>query len=288
MGTFFYGIKTFMKRAKVFQSLATILVILILFCGCIYLIQDKMIYFPRSYDNTVSGLFHPPLLEIKYTTSEGKQTVFYIPPSKKTGKVSTIWLLFGGNASLALFWRDFVDYYPGNKDTGFLLIDYPGYGKCEGNPSPDTILESTSKALEELLKKIKLERHDLKISLLGHSLGAAAALLLAAKNNINQIILISPFTSMRDMAKRVVGPLHFLLRDNYDNIAHLEALIKSEKSVNITIFHGSRDEVIPVEMSRILAKKFSQKIKYYEIKGANHNSIINHIQDKIYDVMLMK
>jgi len=60
------------------------------------------------------------------------------------------------------------------------------------------------------------------VSLLGHSLGAAAALQAGAVIPARQILLIAPFTSMRAMAKRSVGvPLAYLLRHDFDNEARL-------------------------------------------------------------------
>jgi hypothetical protein len=36
--------------------------------------------------------------------------------------------------------------------TAFLLVDYPGYGICQGKPNPRTILENAEGALQTLLE----------------------------------------------------------------------------------------------------------------------------------------
>ncbi|GIR89976.1 MAG: hypothetical protein CM15mP88_3450 [Pseudomonadota bacterium] len=63
-------------------------------------------------------------------------------------------------------------------DLGFLLIDYPGFGECEGSASPESILAS-SKAAWEHWQELYANQRTPQIGILGHSLGAAAALQLA-------------------------------------------------------------------------------------------------------------
>jgi hypothetical protein len=42
-----------------------------------------------------------------------------------------LWVAFCGNGSLALDWTTILAGYP-NANDAFLLVDYPGYGKCTG------------------------------------------------------------------------------------------------------------------------------------------------------------
>ncbi|MEN8142849.1 MAG: hypothetical protein ABFQ82_04555, partial [Thermodesulfobacteriota bacterium] len=115
--------------------------------------QHKMIYYPRPYP---SGLKLPAgVIALEYTTGQGSQTAFYRPPlGGENGSVTSLWLVFGGNASLALGWTDFLADFP-DRGAGFLLIDYPGYGRSRGRASPESILESTEKALAALVDRIK-------------------------------------------------------------------------------------------------------------------------------------
>lgn len=250
--------------------------------------QHSMIYHPRHYGPKDAISIPQHGQELDFRTSQGEQEAFYIPPKNSAlGVPKRIWVMFGGNASLALDWRGFLATAP-NPDDGFLLVDYPGYGACEGSASPETIGESADRALEETGRKLGLDRETLnrKLNVIGHSLGCGIALNFCAEHAVGKVILIAPFTSLRDMAGRTVGfPLCYLLRHNFDNRARLAGLAGLQHPPAVFLFHGTNDEVIPVAMGRELASLFPSMITYREIAGTGHNTILLDAQSKIYEVM---
>ena len=73
--------------------------------------------------------------EIFYTLPFGKQTAFYIPARNNEQLPSRLFgIAFSGNGSLPLDWTTILADYP-NPNDAFLLLDYPGYGKCQGYAS---------------------------------------------------------------------------------------------------------------------------------------------------------
>jgi pimeloyl-ACP methyl ester carboxylesterase len=251
----------------------------------IYIFQSSLIYHPRRY-SPVELSFAAE--EIAYRTGEGKQVAFYVAPrDSTTGLPDRLWMLFGGNATLALDWGDFVSRHP-DEHAGFLLMDYPGFGKCEGKASPRSILESSRRALESLYAHLQIPVRDSMptLNMLGHSLGAAAALQLAPHHDVARLILLAPFTSLRAMARRAVGgPLARLLRHDFDNADRLRAIASQSAPPVVIIIHGRRDEVIPVEMGRRLAKEFPSLVQYREAPGADHNSLLIHHEADVYRAM---
>jgi pimeloyl-ACP methyl ester carboxylesterase len=250
--------------------------------------QHSMIYHPRRYEPGETTTLPLHAMELDYRTSQGRQAAFFVPP--KNGMLRTpqrIWVMFGGNASLALGWGHFLATAPGQND-GYLLVDYPGYGACDGSASPATIEESADKALNELGLKLVLDHAavEQKLNVIGHSLGCGVALNFCAGHNIRKLILIAPFTSLRDMAGRTVGfPLCYLLLHNFDNRARLAGLAARQNPPSVFLFHGSEDEVIPVAMGRELAAMFPRMITFREVAGAAHNTIIGIAQPEIYEAM---
>ncbi len=252
--------------------------IFLLFCGAIvlllYAFQHSLIYRARSYS---AADLPAGVEEIRYHTTEGEQVAFFVPPREPApGPPGRLWLAFGGNASLALEWMDFVSRYPDQR-AGFLLVDYPGFGKCEGKASPQSIRESSEKLLEHFHARLISRGADRlpPLHLLGHSLGAAAALQIAARRHVSRLVLLAPFTTMRAMARKAVGdPLARLLKHDYDNVARLKEIVASPSPPLVVIIHGGRDEVIPVEMGRRLATEFPSLIRYVELAGADHNSLL--------------
>jgi pimeloyl-ACP methyl ester carboxylesterase len=251
----------------------------------LYIFQHSLIYHPRRYSPVELS---SAAEEIEYHTGEGKQVAFYVAPrDSTTGLPDRLWLVFGGNATLALDWRDFVFRHPDER-SGFLLIDYPGFGKCEGRASPKSILESSGQALESLYAHLQVPIRDSMpaINMLGHSLGAAAALQLAPHHDVSRMVLLAPFTSLRAMARRAVGgPLARLLRHDFENADRLREIASGSSPPDIIIIHGRRDEVIPVEMGRRLAKEFPALIQYREAPGADHNSLLILHEADVYRAM---
>jgi len=251
------------------------------------LLQHRMIYFPRKYDSIYLSDIKK-VISLSYQTSQGKQTAFYVPPYLYESP-EIIWILFSGNASLAMDWYDMVERFSARR-IGFLLIDYPGYGFCSGKASPNTILETSQIAFQALCEHIgKTKMQQIKIGLMGHSLGAATCLQFATHlDNIHHIILVSPFTSMIEMAKRVVGiPLCYILRHRYDNVNQLTQLKKKHTQLHVTLFHGTIDDVISVDMGRTIHDLFPQMIQYHESVMCDHNSILSTIEPSVFNIWRM-
>lgn len=253
----------------------------------LFLLQRKMIYFPRKYDFDVGASLPKGAREIEFQTSAGKQVCFYLPPKAGVDKTpSHLWILFGGNASLALDWLDFANRFP-ERSHAFLLLDYPGYGLCKGSPSLATIAESAEKAFEEWKKSAGKEHAKIKIGALGHSLGAATALIFAANHNeVSTIILAAPFTSLLDMARLRVGALlsHMLL-ERYDNRARLNEIATRQTPPVIHIFHGKEDTVVPFAMGYELAQRHKEMITFHEYKDTYHGSILTEGEKSIWKIM---
>jgi hypothetical protein len=254
----------------------------------VFLAQRSLIYYPRRYFSDDAAVARMGLVLIHYQTGEGRQTAFFLPQRRSPSSLpSSLWILFGGNGSLALDWLEFAGRYP-DDSAAFLLIDYPGYGMCEGKPSPAAIRESSLSAIEQLPRSLGVDASALRgrLCALGHSLGAAAALQFAAEREVRKIVLISPFASMLDMARRSVGtPLCYLLVHHFDNEARLGEILSHSPSPSVAIFHGSGDPVIPVEMGRALAQRHPGLISYREIARGDHNGIIALGEEAIFAEM---
>lgn len=260
-----------------------ILTPMIFLLGC----QSKLIYHPNAYQ---AG--HETMLKeangtrIRFSTSQGAQTAFYIPPHSQTkGLPRNIWLCFGGNAALALDWLPLIELW--NDDFGYLLVDYPGYGDCAGDPTPANIRENSQAAFAALAKQLGTTASDLRplSAFMGQSLGCAAALMAAEDLDVRRGVLASPFTSMTDMGRIILGwPLCHLNRHRFDNRRTLNQ-ISSRPGARLVIFHGTDDEVIPVRMGMELAAAHPQVVTFREIPGAHHNDLLGRFPDRIGNAM---
>lgn len=264
---------------RIFRVIFLLLLIpVLLLLGC----QSRIIYYPQpNHEGLQKTLARQKGERIEYATSQGKQVAFYIPPhSGAPGVPDTIWICFAGNGSLALHWLSMPREW--DASFGYLLVDYPGYGDCQGSPNPSSIRESSKAAVTALATHLKLEPQTLqpKLAVLAHSIGCAAGLMAAQDQQVKRIVLVAPFTTMTEMGRRVLGwPLCYLNLHRFDNRRHLAAVVK--QGAKVVIFHGTADEIIPVSMGRELAAAHPDAVTLHEEEGQDHNFIIGNCSNKI-------
>ncbi len=262
---------------------AAVIAVLVV-AAIMFSLQDHLLWHPRPYLPVEVDSLPRPLEELAFRTAEGNQTAFYAPPLDRRPFPSELWILFAGNGSLALDW---VALTSNDTDQGraFLLIDYPGYGLCEGHPSPWSIARNVDGAMASLASRLgQPNQAVLKTALaargplgvIGHSMGAATALAFAASApEVSRIVLVSPFTSLRAMARRTVGwPLCWLLRGNFDNLARLDDISRWAKRPRVLILHGDCDTLIPLDMGRMLAAAHPGFTRFECVHGASHDNIV--------------
>lgn len=239
--------------------------------------ETPFLYRPRKYSQEVERSLPAHVVRLDFQTSSGRQCVFYLPPATHPqGCPPRLWVLFGGNASLALDWLRWETTRAPDPGAGYLLIEYPGYGFCEGAPSASTILEASEGALRALARHTGADVARLvrNLGVLGHSLGCATALQFAVRHPVRKVILLAPFTSIREMALKYAGFWGILLVNNqFDNTARLTELAARRSPPDVLIVHGAADRVIPVEMGRKLAAKAAAIVRYREVPEGNHLNI---------------
>lgn len=240
--------------------------------GC----QGRMIHPAQRYTAGKAGVvasLPPQIQPVVYHTSEGDQTSFSFVPRGPVPE--RLWLVCNGNASCALAWSGMLSEY-GDPHAGYLLFDYPGYGVNEGSASPFAVQEAAVAAVEAWRLHLQLSRPELdrRMGVLGHSLGAAAALQYAAVHSVRRIIVAAPFTSMVDMGHHLLfWPCGYLIWHRYDNVAQLAEIARQVPRPSIIILHGAADTVIPPDMSAKLAQSWPEWVHRRVIAEQTHNDI---------------
>ncbi|CAN5485486.1 hypothetical protein BH09SUM1_BH09SUM1_23310 [soil metagenome] len=254
-------------------------------CGALVATQNGVIYFPRAYDVALAGL-GKQFVPLTFRTKQGAQTAFYIPPAEGE-RPDRLWVLFNGNGSQALDWEDFVQRFP-DPHAGFLLYDYPGYGYCEGTPSPGSVKEGSDGALAALGEKLNVGVAELEshMGVVGHSIGAGFGLEFAARHPVERVVIISPFTSLDDMARRKVGWLFsWVLMTHLDNRARLNELAARSHAPRVLLIHGTNDQIVPVAMGRELAAAHPDMITFVEVPKGDHSGIVFSSRSRSWQAM---
>ena len=151
---------------------------------------------------------------------------------------------------------------------GFFAVEYPGYGLARAYaPSEATLYSDCEAALWHLHNGLSVPME--RVVLQGQSLGSGVATEMAKRGHGARLILISPFTSVPDMAAHVVPllPVRWLIRDQFDNASKA-----SELTLPVLVVHGTEDELIPIAMGKELAKLFPNADSYW-VRGGHHNDL---------------
>ena len=259
-----------------------------------YLIQDRMIFHPRPYPaGYVADARSRGAVTVAYKAGGLAMTAYYVPPAdgsrpETTGTAAIpvprrLWLVFGGNGSLALHFQHLAATCP-DRSAGFLLVEYPGYGDCPGSPSVAGTRLAANGAAAALARRMGFDStaalaKSTTFGAAGHSLGAAVALRFADDHpETTRLTLLAPFTRLSDMVRRVAGPgVSLLLKRDFDNIARLRELSKRTAHPAIAIVHGARDTLIPATMSRTMAAEFGNMVTLAELPDADHQTVVDSL-----------
>lgn len=261
-------LKKLLKRMSQFLCLA-VLVLAVLLVSC----QHRLIYFPRPYSHGEVAAWKERASHevLTFKTSAGEQRMFL---QQGSAKPERLWLVCGGNGTLALEWSNWLAQN-GPAGDAYLLLEIPGYGDCQGKANPAKVRETIAAAVPMAMDKLdwSMEKDRQRLRFFGHSLGCAVVLMAADEYQVRKGVLISPFTSTMDMSRRVTGlPLGFLVTHRYNNTARLKSLACFD-DLQVEIFHGTDDEVIPHRMAHELAAIKAGAIEVHEVPGGHHNDV---------------
>jgi uncharacterized protein len=262
---------------------ASLLLVVLILAALLILFQRRFFYYPRKYSTAeIEAAEKRGAAVLGYETSQGRQTAFLFGAPPTGTLLSRLRIVFGGNAMVALDWLEILKHC--QLDAGaFLLVDYPGYGICAGNPSADSILENATTAYHAVIESKQWIIRRLRLGVLGWSIGAAAGLEFAEKCPVQDLVLIAPFTTMEDMVKKFTGIRPgLLLLDRFDNLAALSYLCGQNPGIKVTIIHGEGDALIPISMGRRLFESVPGVPEFHSVPGASHHSVFEDARELIY------
>jgi len=244
-----------------------ILIVYIVICGLIYLLQEKLIFFPEKlrsdYRFEFSGAFEEINIRMKdgvllngihFRSDSSKGLIFYLH----------------GNAGSLRGWGEIAELYT-SLNYDLFMPDYRGYGKSEGRIQSEEQFYSDMEAIYEHLLQFYPED---KIIILGYSLGTGAAVKLASANRPRLLILQAPFYSLIDMKKRYFPIIPgFLLKYKFETHKFIQ-----ECKMPVVIFHGDKDEIIYYGSSLKLKELMKGSDKLITLHGQYHNGMSGNIQ----------
>lgn len=238
---------------------------------------------PRRKEQGVPGDYGIVYEELHIRTAGGKQLFAWHLPNAPDAATVIVLHGWGGNAELMLPLA--IPFHRAGLNV--LLIDARGHGGSDS--AFFTSLPRFTEDLEHAVEWVKARSgaFNQSIVLLGHSVGAGAALYAASKRrDISAVISVAAFAHPERMMRRYLARFRlpgwlsgFVLRyvewvigRRYEEFAPLNTLRRI--TCPVLLVHGSRDQTVPVSDAIAMADGSRENaIELLIVEGAGHDSM---------------
>jgi len=147
----------------------------------------------------------------------------------------------------------------------FVAVEYPGYPGTQGGPSEAAFFDAAEAALVHLTRVLHVDRSRLVLE--GQSIGTGVAVAMAARGWGRRLVLLSPYTSLFDVAARAFPgfPVRLLLRDPFRSIDRIAGV-----KAPLLVLHGDQDQTVPFAEGERLFAAAPQPKRFVRIPGGAH------------------
>jgi hypothetical protein len=148
----------------------------------------------------------------------------------------------------------------------FVFIDYPKYGKSEGELSEEALFLYALDVYDYFSADAKVAG----IVPMGYSLGTGLANYVASKRDVAGLILMAPYADFYDMYNNNVdifyGPMRLLVTVRMESVRFAEDI-----RVRPIVFASEADTMIPFQSSERLVRAYPIAPEFITLKDAGHN-----------------
>jgi uncharacterized protein len=230
----------------------------------LWIFQRSLIYLPWGSSVPPAATVLDGARDVQLRTSDGLTLgAWYVPARGRDRGVAV--LVANGNAGNRALRAPLAEALA-DRGLAVLLFDYRGYGGNPGRPSEQGLARDIRAARQFLVAEAGFPPH--RLLYYGESLGAAIVVELATEHPPGGMLLRSPFVDLGSLGKELYPflPVRTLLWDRYPLVTHLRNV-----RVPTTVVYGTRDEVVPPEQSRAVARSAPNLVRVVAVEGAHHN-----------------
>jgi len=148
----------------------------------------------------------------------------------------------------------------------FLVYDYRGFGKSKGKLSQESFYEDALAVYDHFTQQYEGKN----IIVYGRSLGTSVATYIAAHRDCHQLILETPFFSIKDIFYTYYSFLPKVHAFSYEFPTY--KYLKKVKAVT-TVFHGRKDKITPYESAFKLQPMLKSNDNFITFDEGHHHNI---------------
>lgn len=256
--------------------LAAFLLLYVLVLGALWLRQEALLFYPQALPADHRLATAPDVNEVSIEVPGATLSALHLRLPQPRGVV----FFLHGNAGHLGSWFSRPDWYR-RANVDLVMVDYRGYGKSTGRIESEAQLRADVRAAWEHFAPMYAGR---PVVVYGRSLGSGLAVGLAeqlgaAGRPPALTLLVSPYTSLRDLAREVYPWVpSAVLRYPMDTAALLPRL-----KGPVLLVHGGRDTLIPPAHSLAL-QRLRPQTRVEILPQAGHNDVQ---EDPRYEQILM-
>jgi fermentation-respiration switch protein FrsA (DUF1100 family) len=245
----------------------TALVVLALVLGLVALLwqsQERILFQPPR--------FHEDPVETgraSYAATDGQLLTSFIVGDPQTA--SGVLLCFHGNADLAMWQLEWARSVEMRSGYAVMLAEYRGYMSLGGKPTYSTTKLDALAAYDYLGSAFGID--GTHMAYFGHSLGSAIAVELAEAHRPRALLLQSPFSSARAMARLIVTPVIAIIWSGISRIHFDTIRAVSRLDVAVSVSHGKQDRIVPFRMGLEVYNAARKKGQLLVVGKAGHSDV---------------
>ena len=256
-----------MIKGTVLPLLYTGIGVFITLCAVLYLLQERLIFLRQPLPDSVRHATRelPDTTEIELKAGDGTRLHGWLRHSPEATPPHGLLIYFGGNAEEV---SGHIHGAQAFAPWSVAAFNYRGYGRSEGRPSETALVADALVIHDHLARREDID--PTRIVVFGRSLGSGVAVPLAAARPVRAVVLVSPYDSLRSLARKQYPfiPVSLLLEHPFDSLARAPGI-----ETPVLIVAGERDRLIPAALSRRLHDVWAGPKRWTLIADADHNDI---------------
>ncbi|WP_444685339.1 alpha/beta hydrolase [Alkalicoccus luteus] len=232
----------------------------------IYLFQDRLLFFPQtmSEQEAEQAAAREPRAEtVQFEMDDGTELHGWLMQAEEQPGEQLL-VYYGGNGEEVS--GQIMEMAGPLSDWDVLLVNYRGYGMSGGTPEEEALYQDAEHIFEEAAAGYE------RTAMMGRSIGTAIAVRTAAIFQPDDVVLISPFDRLEEVAAEAYPflPVRTLLRSEFDTASRINEL------EHMLVLAGGSDQIITPARTEALLDEYEGEAVFHLLEGRGHNDLHLH------------